>query len=136
MVILFPSYSQALNPTSYIKLSPGLVGIKNYSHFADCPNGFVHIYNRCYKWMPPNTIDQHLKNCHLYRGQLLQVSISPTIYLSYFCNFATFLYLKLVFTLFCKRTLTEKLLIKRWWIWLEVSFLTTICFFFVNFQKP
>jgi hypothetical protein len=44
--------------------------------------------------MPPNTIDQHLKNCHLYRGQLLQVSISPTflsivfLYDNVICDFS------------------------------------------------
>jgi hypothetical protein len=23
--------------------------------FPDCPNGFVHLHNRCYRWLPPGT---------------------------------------------------------------------------------
>ncbi len=42
--------------------------------FLDCPNGFIHLNNKCYRWLPPNLIDQHLRSCHLYRGNLLQVS--------------------------------------------------------------
>ena len=47
--------------------------------FADCPNGFVHLNNKCYKWQTPNQIDVHLKYCHMSRGQILEVSPSnPT----------------------------------------------------------
>ena len=47
--------------------------------FTDCPNGFVYLNNKCYKWQTPNQIDVHLKFCHMSRGQLLEVSPSnPT----------------------------------------------------------
>ena len=45
-------------------------------YVSDCPNGFVYINNKCYRWMPPLAIDQHLKKCHLFRGNLLEVSPS------------------------------------------------------------
>ena len=45
----------------------------NY-RFSDCPNGFVHLDNKCYRWLPPDEIDQHLRNCHLFRGNLLEIS--------------------------------------------------------------
>jgi hypothetical protein len=30
----------------------------------DCPNGFIHLNNKCYRWLPPNLIDGHLRSCH------------------------------------------------------------------------
>ena len=48
----------------------------HYYIFTDCPNGFVHLNNKCYRTISPNTIDEQLKACHLYRGKLLTVSSS------------------------------------------------------------
>ena len=42
--------------------------------FSDCPNGFIFLSNQCYRWLPASQIDNHLKNCHLFRGNLLQIS--------------------------------------------------------------
>ena len=41
---------------------------------TDCPNGFYHLNNRCYRWLPPDDLSTQLKSCHLFRGRLLEVS--------------------------------------------------------------
>jgi len=55
---------------------------------------------------------------------LLLVSISPTFYTCLFCTkvfFETFLYFQFVFVFFNARIVSNKLLGKFWWNWLEVS---------------
>ena len=37
----------------------------------DCPNGFVHLNNKCVKWLAEDTLVNHHKQCDLYRGKLL-----------------------------------------------------------------
>ena len=37
----------------------------------DCPNGFVHLNNKCVKWLAEDTLVNHRKQCDLYRGKLL-----------------------------------------------------------------
>ena len=40
----------------------------------DCPNGFVHLNNKCVKWLDDDTLVNHHKQCDLYRGKLLDAS--------------------------------------------------------------
>lgn len=40
----------------------------------DCPNGFVHLNNKCVKWLVEDTLVNHHKQCDLYRGKLLDIS--------------------------------------------------------------
>ena len=45
-----------------------------FLYLPDCPNGFINLNNKCYLWQAPDQLDQHLRLCHLSRGNLLQVS--------------------------------------------------------------
>ena len=42
----------------------------------DCPNGFVHLNNKCVKWLADDTLVNHHKQCDLY-SCLLYTSPSP-----------------------------------------------------------
>ena len=44
--------------------------------FPDCPNGYIHLNNKCYRWQPPNEIDQHLKDCHNFRFEVHTIKFS------------------------------------------------------------
>ena len=48
----------------------------------DCPNGFVHLNNKCVKWLADDTLVNHHKQCDLYRGKLLDASENTLLALS------------------------------------------------------
>ena len=48
--------------------------INTHIKISDCPNGFEHLHNKCYKWLSSNWIDIHLQTCHNNRGHLLTIS--------------------------------------------------------------
>ena len=48
----------------------------------DCPNGFVHLNNKCVKWLADDTLVNHHKQCDLYRGKLLDASENILLALS------------------------------------------------------
>ena len=51
--------------------------------FPDCPNGYIHLNNKCYRWQPPNEIEQHLKNCHNFRFEVDTICFSIFLYFKY-----------------------------------------------------
>ena len=48
----------------------------------DCPNGFMHLNNKCVKWLADDTLVNHHKQCDLYRGKLLDASENTLLALS------------------------------------------------------
>ena len=41
---------------------------------SDCPNGFVPVNNKCFKWMTESTFVNHIKNCELVNGKMLSTT--------------------------------------------------------------
>ena len=41
---------------------------------SDCPNGFVPINNKCFKWMTESTFVNQIKNCELVNGKMLSTT--------------------------------------------------------------
>ena len=56
-----------------IRLATVKKGVNHYP-FIDCPNGFIFIKNKCYRWMAGAAIDSHLITGHLFRGNLFEIS--------------------------------------------------------------
>ena len=53
--------------------------------FSDCPNGFVPVNNKCFKWMRESTFVDHIKNCELLSGKMLSTTFesnAPAVKLS------------------------------------------------------
>ena len=53
--------------------------------FSDCPNGFVPVNNKCFKWMTESTFVDHIRNCELINGKMLSTTFEsndPAVKLS------------------------------------------------------
>ena len=60
----------------FIDVLLNVVLVQECLQLSDCPNGFVHLNNQCYKLLSPSLIELQLLACHNSRGQLLQISPS------------------------------------------------------------